>query len=39
MEVDYKKTVEGVREDMRNEGIDDTEYDNEYILNLIEQGF
>lgn len=39
MEVDYKKTVESVREDMREDGIDDSEYTDEQIRNMIENGF
>ena len=39
MEVDYKKTVAGVREDLREDGIDDSEYSDDQIRSMIENGF
>ena len=39
MEVDYKKTVIGVREEMREDGIDDSEFTDEQLQHMIEEGF
>lgn len=39
MEVDYKKTIKKVREEMQEDGIDDSEYTDEQIRHMVEEGF
>lgn len=39
MEVDYKKTVTQVREEMQEDGIDDTEFTDAELQRMIDDGF
>lgn len=39
MEVDYKKTVAQVREEMQEDGIDDSEFTDEQLQRMIDEGF